>query len=155
MKNQNVKKGFHMNWGVGIVIVYILFVVGMLTLVFKSRSQKIDLVTENYYQQELAYQEEIDAKQRVEDSGCMPVIHKISNQYQIEIPDSKGSAIQGDLLAYCPSNKKGDRLISLPKTDDGGWLLDLEHLEASQYLLKLHWSKEGEIYAASLPFKKE
>ena len=113
-----------MNWGVGIAIVYILFVVGMLTLVFKSRSQKIDLVTENYYQQELAYQEEIDAKQRVEDSGCMPVIHKISNQYQIEIPGSKGSAIQGDLLAYCPSNKKGDRLISLPKTDDGGWLLD-------------------------------
>jgi hypothetical protein len=46
-------------------------------------------------------------------------------------------------------------LISLPKTNDGGWLLDLEHLESSQYILKLHWSKEGEIYAAALPFKKE
>ena len=143
-----------MNWGVGIAIVYILFVVGMLTLVFKSRSQKIDLVTENYYQQELAYQEEIDAKQRVEDSGCMPVIQKVSNQYQIQIPGSKGNPIQGSLLAYCPSNKKADRLISLKPTNDGQWLLDLESLSTSQYILKLHWSKGGEIYAASLPFKK-
>jgi hypothetical protein len=83
------------------------------------------------------------------------VIHKISNQYQIEIPGSKGSSIQGDLLAYCPSNKKGDRLISLKPTNDGEWLLDLESLSPAQYILKLHWSKEGEIYAASLPFKKE
>ena len=143
-----------MNWGVGIAIVYILFVLGMLTLVFKSRSQKIDLVTENYYQQELAYQEEIDAKQRVEDSGCMPVIQKVSNQYQIQIPGSKGNPIQGSLLAYCPSNKKADRLISLKPTNDGQWLLDLESLSTSQYILKLHWSKGGEIYAASLPFKK-
>ncbi len=143
-----------MNWGVGIAIVYILFVLGMLTLVFKSRSQKIDLVTEKYYQQELAYQEEIDAKQRVEDSGCMPVIQKKSNQYQIQIPGSKGNPIQGSLLAYCPSNKKADRLISLKPTNDGQWLLDLESLSTSQYILKLHWSKGGEIYAASLPFKK-
>ena len=154
MKNRIGKKEFHMNWGVGIAIVYILFVLGMLTLVFKSRSQKIDLVTENYYQQELAYQEEIDAKQRVEDSGCMPVIQKKSNQYQIQIPGSKGNPIQGSLLAYCPSNKKEDRLISLKPTNDGQWLLDLESLSPSQYILKLHWSKCGEIYAASLPFKK-
>ena len=154
MKNRIVKKEFHMNWGVGIAIVYILFVLGMLTLVFKSRSQKIDLVTEKYYQQELAYQEEIDAKQRVEDSGCMPVIQKKSNQYQIQIPGSKGNPIQGSLLAYCPSNKKADRLISLKPTNDGQWLLDLESLSTSQYILKLHWSKGGEIYAASLPFKK-
>jgi hypothetical protein len=154
MKNRIGKKEFHMNWGVGIAIVYILFVLGMLTLVFKSRSQKIDLVTENYYQQELAYQEEIDAKQRVEDSGCMPVIQKKSNQYQIQIPGSKGNPIQGSLLAYCPSNKKEDRLISLKPTNDGQWLLDLESLSPSQYILKLHWSKGGEIYAASLPFKK-
>ncbi len=143
-----------MNWGIGIAIVYILFVLGMLTLVFKSRSQKIDLVTENYYQQELAYQEEIDAKQRVEDSGCMPVIQKKLNEYQIQIPGSKGNPIQGSLLAYCPSNKKEDRLISLKPTNDGQWLLDLESLSPSQYILKLHWSKGGEIYAASLPFKK-
>jgi hypothetical protein len=154
MKNRIVKNGFHMNWGVGIAIVYILFVVGMLTLVFKSRSQKIDLVTENYYQQELAYQEEIDAKQRVEDSGCMPVIQKVSNQYKIQIPGSKGNPIQGSLLAYCPSNKKADRLISLKPTYDGQWLLDLDSLSPSQYILKMHWSKGGEIYAASLPFKK-
>ena len=154
MKNRIGKKEFHMNWGVGIAIVYILFVLGMLTLVFKSRSQKIDLVTENYYQQELAYQEEIDAKQRVEDSGCMPVIQKKSNQYQIQIPGSKGNPIQGSLLAYCPSNKKEDRLISLKPTNDGQWLLDLESLSPSQYILKLHWSTGGEIYAASLPFKK-
>ena len=42
-----------MNWGWKITILYIFFAAGILTLVFLSIGQKIDLVDKNYYEKEL------------------------------------------------------------------------------------------------------
>jgi len=38
-----------MNWGYKILFVYIAFVAGILAMVFGSSSQKVDLVTPDYY----------------------------------------------------------------------------------------------------------
>lgn len=48
------------NWGFGILIVYMLFVVGMVVLVIMSTVQNKDLVTENYYAEEIAFQKTIN-----------------------------------------------------------------------------------------------
>ena len=45
-----------MNWGYKIMLAYVVFIAGILFLVFKSSSQKVELVTENYYEQELKFQ---------------------------------------------------------------------------------------------------
>ena len=49
-----------LSWGYKIAFVYIIFVAGIGFLVFKASSQKFDLVTKDYYDQELKYQEVID-----------------------------------------------------------------------------------------------
>ena len=49
-----------LSWGYKITLVYIAFVAGMGFLVFKASSQKFDLVTKDYYEQELKYQQVID-----------------------------------------------------------------------------------------------
>ena len=154
MENQKSKTWFQWNWGVGIALVYTFFVIGMLTLVFLSKSQKIDLVTENYYQQELEFQDEINAKQRVADESCLPQIALVSQGCNVYIPGAKGDEISGELLAYCPSNKKGDCTIVLPATTKGGWTLDLTPLKSTRYLFKMHWTKKGKLYSATLPFEK-
>jgi hypothetical protein len=150
----NSKNEIKWNWGMGIAVVYIVFVVGMLSMVFLSKNQKIDLVTENYYQQELEFQEEIDAKQRAENQGCIPILTRNRGGFQVDIPNSKGMNIEGQLWAYCPSNKVGDHVIVLPKTTSGGWFLNLSGLYSSSYILKFHWTRDGERYSASLPFTK-
>lgn len=142
------------NWGKGIATAYIVFVVGILSMVFLSKNQKIDLVTENYYQQELVFQEELDAQQRVENQGCIPILARKRGGFQVDIPNSKGKNIEGQLLAYCPSNKAGDHVIALPKTTSGGWLLNLSELNFSKYIFKFHWTRNGERYSASIPFTK-
>ena len=53
-----------MNWGYKILTVYIIFIAGILLLVFKSSTQNQDLVTKDYYEQELKYQQVIDATER-------------------------------------------------------------------------------------------
>lgn len=65
-----MKNRLNWNWGKGIVMVYVLFVAGMLYLVFQSKQQKLDLVVDDYYQQELKFQGQIDAAQRAINAGA-------------------------------------------------------------------------------------
>lgn len=50
------------NWGTGIVIAMVLFMTFILTFVYKSLTPQYthDLVSEDYYKDELLYQKEID-----------------------------------------------------------------------------------------------
>ncbi len=50
-----------MHFGKKIVLFYLAFVALILTLVFLSYSQKVELVSKDYYTKELAYQKQIDA----------------------------------------------------------------------------------------------
>lgn len=69
------------NWGKGIVLVYSLFVLGILYLVYQSKQQKLDLVYDDYYAQELMFQNQIDATQRVEDAGEKPSLVRKEGAY--------------------------------------------------------------------------
>ena len=48
------------NWGYKILIVYLAFAGGILYMVYLTTLQNRDLVSENYYEEELAYQKVID-----------------------------------------------------------------------------------------------
>jgi hypothetical protein len=98
-----------MNWGYKILLVYIIFITGIMFLVFKSSSQKMDLVTTDYYAKELKYQEKIDA---------MKNVHQLSDTVKYEMNEGKltivfpkdfaGKKITGDVLLYCPSDEDKD-----------------------------------------------
>ena len=51
-----------MNWGYKLMFVFIVFAGLMGTLVYKSMNTKYELVTKDYYKDELKYQDRIDAK---------------------------------------------------------------------------------------------
>jgi hypothetical protein len=51
-----------MNWGHKITIVIIVFLVGMLGMVFIALRQNNEMIDDDYYKKELAYQQVIDAK---------------------------------------------------------------------------------------------
>ena len=48
------------SWGYIITAGYLVFVTGIVFLVYKASSQKFDLVTKDYYEQELKYQDVSD-----------------------------------------------------------------------------------------------
>jgi len=50
-----------MNWGKGVAIVLGLFIIFIGVLAFTLIRQKVDLVTEDYYKEDMAYQQEIEA----------------------------------------------------------------------------------------------
>ena len=50
------------NWGHKILGIYFVFITGIAFMVVMSSRQKIDLVTPDYYAEEIKFQEKIDEK---------------------------------------------------------------------------------------------
>lgn len=76
-----------MSWGTKIVVMYTSFVLIMLTMVVMAMNQKIDLVSENYYDQELQYQDKINGNEnfnQIKDSITINIIK--NNEILIKYP---------------------------------------------------------------------
>ena len=98
-----------MNWGHKIIIVYAVFVAGMLFLAFKSSKQNVDLVTEDYYAKELQYQQKIDELKRTALLSTPVNFEVVNHALTIRFPkDFDAKKIKGDVALYCPSDEKKD-----------------------------------------------
>ncbi|MGL6269890.1 MAG: FixH family protein, partial [Chitinophagaceae bacterium] len=67
------------NWGYKIAVFYLVFIAGIMFLVIKSSRQQMDLVTTDYYAQELKYQDKIDQSKRA-DGLSEPIRHEVSEK---------------------------------------------------------------------------
>lgn len=98
-----------MNWGHKIIIVYAVFVAGMLFLAFKSSKQNVELVTEDYYAKELQYQQKIDELKRTALLSAPVNFEVVNHALTIRFPkDFDTKKIKGDVALYCPSDEKKD-----------------------------------------------
>ena len=135
-----------MNWGYKILLVFAVFVAGILFLVYKSSNQKMDLVTTDYYEKELKYQQKIDAMDKVSQLSDTVRYALKAGQLDIVFPkDFSGKTITGDLLLYCPSDEDRDvkqafsvldNLVSVP----------VQSLKRMEYQIQLSWQVDGNTY---------
>jgi hypothetical protein len=135
-----------MNWGHKILIVYAVFVAGILFLVFKSSSQKMDLVTTDYYAKELKYQQKIDETNRV-NALSAPVLYEIKNsEMVIHFPkDFSGKKLSGEAVLYCPSDENKD--VKYPfSIQDAPVIIPLPPVHKGLYELHLTWQTGGYNY---------
>lgn len=132
-----------MNWGKSIIVVYVIFVVGMVYLVYRSSQQTIDLVDKNYYQKEIQFQTEINASNNANKKGYVPEIQKIEGLDFLVLPPESGSNLNGTAEFYCPSNSKFDVLMSLPVSKLAKWKLPEKNIHKSSYQVKIKWSNSN------------
>lgn len=98
-----------MNWGAKIVMVYVVFIAGILFMVFKSSSEKTDLVTADYYAKELKYQDKIDEMNRVVALSASVEFEVKADVLTIRFPkDFAGKKLTGEAVLYCPSDENKD-----------------------------------------------
>ena len=135
-----------MNWGYKILIVYAVFVIGIMFLVFKSSSQKMDLVTTDYYAKELKYQQKIDETNRV-NALSAPVTCEIkSNELFILFPkDFSGKKIKGEVILYCPSDEDKDARQNFNILDTS-LIVSIPSIKINEYELHLSWQVDGMSY---------
>ncbi len=135
-----------MNWGTKIIAVYIIFVAGILTLVVLSSKQNQDLVTTDYYEQELKYQQKIDQVKR-SDALSAPLELTQNRQFiRITFPkEMEHEAINADVLLYSPADKTRDVARTFYATS-GQLEFPLHSGMKGMYIVKVNWVAKGASY---------
>ena len=137
------------NWGTGIVIAIGLFMAFILALVFKMTTDKgynHDMVVEEYYKKELAFQEEIDAEKNALSLSESIKGKKVANGWLLTFPkELMSSQIEGSVFLYRPSNKQLD--FDFPIELSGlNLLIPDERLLDGRWNITVSWEYNGKPY---------
>ncbi len=136
-----------MNWGHKIIIVFTLFAAGILTLVIGSMRKKIDMVTADYYAEELKYQQVIDGRQNANRLSAPVVVTQPGEQVEISFPEELHQRpLQGYVLFYRPSDAGKDIRVPLQPDAQGRQQIDRRRLQPGNYQVKLQWETDGKPY---------
>lgn len=130
-----------MNWGKSIFLFYSLFVVALLSVVFFSFTQDVNLVSEDYYQQEIAYEDQITRIKNTDSLAEKPAVVLKSNYVEITFPSILKP--KGTILFFRPSDASQDRRIAIALGKDGSQQVDFSTQENGLWKVKLQW-KQGD-----------
>lgn len=133
-----------MNWGKKLITVFVIFAAGVVSLVAISISKNTDLVSENYYEQEIKYQNQIDLLKGSEVLNENIVIEKGNNEIVIRSlnPGLTGN-LKGEILFYRTSDANKDFIIDLEFGSDATQRIYSQSLDRGLWKLKMNLN-EGE-----------
>lgn len=136
-----------MNWGWKIAVVYSAFVVGMMSLVITAFRQTNDLVSEDYYAQELAFQDRIDARANSQWLQEPMQFEWLSGQKQLQLHFPGSAAMStATLHLYRPSDASQDREFALQGSSDTLVSVDLSQLGSGFWRVQLDWQAGGRAF---------
>lgn len=102
-----------LHWGNYIAIFFTCFVVFILFLVYKTFSINTELVTEDYYAKEIAYQQKIDKLANTQRQHAAVKIIQTEDSIQFFFPEQYAdSNVSGKIRLYRPSDLSKD--LELP-----------------------------------------
>lgn len=143
-----------LNWGTGIVVAFVAFISFILYFVITMSTNKKyehDLVIENYYGQELEFQNAINKEIHSRTLKQDIVWKRTSQGLLIEFPENfKPQDIKGTISLYRPSSKLLDFEVPI-LLSDYTFLITDKCLLDGRWNLKIDWKVNSEAYL----YKKE
>lgn len=128
-----------MSWGNKLIIVFVVFAALMATLVYKATQTKFELVSKDYYQDELRYQDKIDgaANAALEAPTSIEVKDEL---ILLRFPDvHKNANITGEAWFYCSVDATKDKHIALNVDSNGIQIIERKRLQKGDYQIKISY----------------
>jgi hypothetical protein len=132
------------SWGVKIIIVFIVFAGGIGTLVGISMSKNIDLVSENYYEKELKYQDRINMINRANLLTEKIIIKNNPGNVRFEFPYKEN--ITGNINFYRAMDKKKDFTVNIDIDKSGIQTIPTDKTDKGNWKIEVIWIMEGKEY---------
>jgi hypothetical protein len=140
-------KKWKMNWGTGIAITLALFIGAMVYTMYLVTQQRFDLVTTNYYEAELAYQETIDRKENAltlsDESHLRIVDGKIELQFPTQL---KGQTANAQILLYCQTDARKDFTLTQKDWTVANVPLSAQKMTTGKWIAKVTLDTPGAKY---------
>jgi hypothetical protein len=128
-----------MNWGTSIVVTFILFAGFIGGMVFLMSRQQVDLVRDDYYQDEIAYQRHINrlARTTLLTNPVTMTYEPTAQQVTIVLPDSLQ---KGEVTFYRPSDRRQDMRVNIKRNPQHAQRISTEKLAKGYWKVQLNWS---------------
>ncbi len=132
-----------MNWSYKILLLFSGFVLLVLTMVFLSYRQEVPLVSEDYYQQELNYQNEIDMLRNARSLDDHLVIETVDaeNSLVIRYPEGQAGRISGKIIFMRPSNPDLDTNFAVKADDSLVQSIRTGGMQKGLWKIKIYWEQ--------------
>lgn len=132
-----------MNWGYRIAIFFLAFITFMLFMLYQCFQQNFDLVAEDYYAQEVAFQKQINQQNNVSKLAQKPSWNIAEKHFELSFPNT---FTEGTIYFFRPSDKALDFGEPLNIDTNGEQQIELNKFKRGIYKVKLNWSDQQESY---------
>ncbi len=145
-------KKIKFNWGFGILLICLIFMGTTVVRVVSMMNKDVDLVTDNYYEKELDYQQQINKESRTA-SMKKEVEIKYSDKIIILNFNNPSTNIDGQVYFYRPSNSKMDFKIPLKVDGNGKQRIDASSIIKGMWHVQVSWNeKDKDFYSEQTIF---
>lgn len=134
-----------MNWGNWIIVSFVLFAIFVATLVTICVRTDISLVTRDYYQEELSYQEQLDRKQNASQLAVRPEFVINGTSLEVHYPELK-SISSGVITLFRPSDASLDLEFPIQPSGDAMQQFPLSRHVKGLYKARMQWVMNGKEY---------
>jgi FixH len=136
-----------LNWGHKITIVLIAFGLLMTTLVYKSIKTDFQLVSKDYYKDELQYQQVIDGSNNANALTTSLTLLQTENGIKLQFPqEMKGKLLEGEIWFYCSYNDRNDVRLKIDANNEAIQTINRNRIAAATYSVKTNWKANGIAY---------
>src|SRR5262249_15302292 len=112
-------------------------------------SQKVELVSGDYYEQELKFQGQIERVRRTERLGVEVFVGYDSSKRAITVTvpaNQSQHPLTGHIQLYRPSAARLDQELPLQLNGEGRQSFDASHLRPGLWKVRVSWTAAGEDY---------
>jgi hypothetical protein len=138
-------------WPIGIISVFVVFITATVSLVVFACSQKVDLVSDDYYEQEIRFQNHLDRANRAQAlvQAAAITCDASANRVQVTLPQPLSTTpLAGVIKFYRPSAAGLDRDFPLQLDAAGRQSLDVSAMAAGYWKIRVLWTADEKDYFA-------
>jgi hypothetical protein len=129
------------NWGHGLFLFYTLFVIAVITVLIASTKVERNMVMEDYYSLDLAYQQHYDKVKNASNENVVKIEYDGIDKL-ISFISLDNRPFEADALFYRPSNSQLDFKKSLNQDSK----ISTKDLKIGLWVIKLDYRIEGKEY---------
>ncbi len=136
-----------MNWGYKILTAICIFLVAMIGMVFIAMRQDNDLIEENYYEKELAFQAQIDAAKRLDAVDDGKFLKLSTNNIMLQLPmGTFEQNVSGKIEFLRRDDARKDAKFDLHVNENGSEFFPIQLFSMGSYQVRISWENDALLY---------
>lgn len=140
------------NWGHKLTLGFMAFAGMIVYMVVQSMNTRYELVSNEYYKDELQYQQVIDGASRANQLSSKATVTQQNDELIIQLPaEMQQQTITGSLWLYNATDSKKDKKMALQMNDHAAQTINSKLFIPGNYTAKLSWASNGETYYSEVP----